>query len=168
MRKKILILGVTTLVFGSSLMGCQFHKKREAPPYYLEYWLDVAGNRKENDPNGPKGSITIDEEHTYDFTDKDLAFRNKFEEVIKPISLTPKKVDKEIKVTDDKYVMYRISAPLADFDDCIIYINMDGTISTNAYAGGFAAPKAQHYIYDIGKDATKEIIDFAVSSYINE
>ena len=97
-----------------------------------------------------------------------MTFRNKIQEVVKPLSLTPKKVDKEVKNTEDRFVYYHITAYLDNFDACIMYINADGTISTNAYAGGWGAPKEQHYIYDIGKDATKEIIDFAVATFITQ
>ena len=77
-------------------------------------------------------------------------------------------VNKEVKNTDGRYIMYEIRSYLGTFDACIMYINEDGILSTNAYAGGKGAPKAQHYVYDIGKEAAKEIIDYAVATYITQ
>ena len=167
MKKKLLLIP-TTLLLVSGLMGCQFRKQRTVQPYYLDYWLNEASDRKEDDPNRPHGSIhNKDEQIEQGFSDSSLKFRDKLKEILRPIELTPGEVDKEVK-DDNYYVLYQIHAYLADFDSCLIYINEDGTISTNAYAGGWGAPKAQHYVYDIGKDATKEIIDYAVASYITK
>ena len=168
MKNKILLIPTALLVV-SGLMGCQFRKQRTVQPYYLEYWLDEAGNRKEDDPNRPHGTIYLDNENNYKkFDDKTLTFRDKLQEVTKSLSLAAGEVDNEVKNTDGRYIMYEVRAYLADFDSCVMYINAEGTISTNAYAGGWGAPKAQHYIYYIGKDAAKEIIDFAVTTYVNQ
>ena len=167
MKSKFLLIP-TAILLVTGLIGCQVRKQREVEPYYLDTWLNIAELRKANDPNHPTGTVALDKEHSVCFDDADLTFRNKIQEVVKPLSLTPKKVDKEVKNTEDRLVYYHITAYLDNFDTCIMYINADGTISTNAYAGGWGAPKEQHYIYDIGKDATKEIIDFAVATFITQ
>ena len=153
----------------ASLMGCQVRERRRAEPYYLDYWLNEAGDRKEEDPNTPKGIVYVDNENNYkEFNDSSLKFRDKIQEVTKSLSLKPNKTNDEVKNTNGRYVLYEIRAYLDVFDTCVMYINEDGTLSTNAYAGGKAAPNAQHYVYDIGKEAAKEIIDYAVATYITQ
>lgn len=165
MKNKILLIPTALLVV-SGLIGCQFRKQRTVQPYYLDYWLDEASDREEDDPNRPHGFIhNKDENIDQEFSDSSLKFRDKLKEILKPIKLTAGEVDKEVE-DDNSYVLYQIRAYLADFDSCVMYINAEGTISTNAYAGGWGAPKEQHYVYDIGKEAAKEIIDYAISTYI--
>lgn len=168
MKTKYLLIPVSMLL-ATGLIGCQIRAHRKAQPYYLEYWLNEASDRKEDDPNRPRGVIYLDNENNYkEFSDKTLTFRDKLQEVIKPLSPSAGEVDKEVKNTDGRYIMYEIRSYLGTFDACIMYINEDGILSTNAYAGGKGAPKAQHYVYDIGKDAAKEIIDYAVATYITQ
>lgn len=152
MKKKLLVLPIITLIF-TSLAGCNLFKPAEVDPIYIDSWLECA-TTPENNPNA--STFWLKDETDYSsLYDYGLVVRDAIKEKVKEIA--PKKV-KEQKTTDGDYAGYQIRDYVGRFTACSIFVFDDGTIASNNYGSGWGAPKSQHFVYDIGKEASTELL----------
>ena len=157
MKKKLLLIPITLL---TTLSGaCNPFKAlepREASPIYIEQWLEATKAPNEN-PNCGEFWISennVQQNHHYDY---ELKVRDIIKKGVK--NKNGNKVDsKAIARENLDFIGYKVYSAFSDLTACFIYVYEDGTITTQAYGGGWGAPKPQFYVYDVGKTITDEII----------
>lgn len=164
MKKKLLLIPITLL---TTLLGaCNPFKvlePREASPIYIEQWLDNAKAPNEN-PNCGEFWILENNVQQNHHDDYELKVRDIIKKGVK--NKNGNKVDsKAIARENLDFIGYKVYSAFGDLTACFIYVYEDGTITTQAYGGGWGAPKPQFYVYDVGKTITDEIISKTKERY---